>query len=122
MRRLGNKFFAKKFIAPNGQKFDSRAEYGRWLELKALEERGAITGLRRQVEFELLPKQLTPEGKTLERAANYTADFTYRDNESGAMVAEDTKSKYTRGEPDYILRRKMFRFFHREWEFREVIR
>lgn len=38
-------------------KFDSRKEYERWGELRGMEERGEIRNLRRQVEFELIPKQ-----------------------------------------------------------------
>lgn len=35
--------------------YDSKKEYDRWLELQMLERAGEISGLRRQVEYELLP-------------------------------------------------------------------
>ena len=41
--------------------FDSRAELSRWRELRLLERSGAISGLKRQVEFQLLPKQTVAE-------------------------------------------------------------
>lgn len=37
------------------EKYDSKKEYDRWLELQILQRAGEISGLRRQVEFELIP-------------------------------------------------------------------
>lgn len=37
------------------EKYDSKKEYDRWLELQLLEKAGEISELRRQVEFELIP-------------------------------------------------------------------
>ena len=37
------------------EKYDSKKEYDRWLELQLLEKAGEISDLRRQVEFELIP-------------------------------------------------------------------
>ncbi len=37
------------------EKYDSKKEYDRWLELQMLERAGEISQLRRQVEYELLP-------------------------------------------------------------------
>ena len=37
------------------EKYDSKKEYERWLELQVLQRAGEISELRRQVEFELIP-------------------------------------------------------------------
>ena len=95
-----NKYNARK-CEYAGMTFDSRKELARYKELRLLEQAGQISDLRRQVEFELIPKQ---QG---ERKAVYTADFVYREN--GAEVVEDVKGVKTR---DYILRRKLMRWVH----------
>lgn len=37
------------------EKYDSKKEYDRWLELQMLEKGGVISDLRRQVEYEIIP-------------------------------------------------------------------
>lgn len=37
------------------EKYDSKKEYDRWLELQILQRAGEVSDLRRQVEFELIP-------------------------------------------------------------------
>jgi hypothetical protein len=37
--------------------FDSTSEYNRWLQLLDMQRRGEISDLRRQVEYELIPRQ-----------------------------------------------------------------
>ena len=95
-----NKYGAKKVTLPDGQKFDSQKEYHRWCELKLLERAGKISDLRRQVKFELVPKQ---DG---ESACNYVADFVYL-NENGETVVEDCKGVRTDA---YIIKRKIFQW------------
>ena len=85
-------------------KFDSKKEARRYEELKVLESMGKILDLRRQVKFELIPKQ---EG---ERAINYYADFTYLQN--GQLVVEDVKSSITRTNDTYIIKRKLMLYIH----------
>lgn len=97
-----NKFKAKK-IKVDGMIFDSKREYKRFLYLLELEKEQKISHLDRQVKFELLPKQ---KG---ERAITYLADFVYVDN--GVLVVEDVKSKITKKQTDYILKRKMIKYF-----------
>lgn len=94
-----NKYHAKK-IEVDGILFDSRREANRYAELKLLERAGKIANLRRQEEFELIPKC----GK--ERPARYHADFSYTDTATGEKVVEDVKSRATKTK-DYILRRKL---------------
>ena len=54
----------------------------------------------------LIPKQ-ERDGKVVERAVVYKADFTYRDEETGQDVVEDVKSKATKTR-DYIIKRKLY--------------
>lgn len=97
-----NKFKAKK-IKIDGMMFDSKREYQRYLYLLQLEKEKKITHLDRQVKFELLPKQ---KG---ERSITYLADFVYLD--SGVLVVEDVKSKITKKQTDYIIKRKLIKYF-----------
>lgn len=97
-----NKFKAKK-IKVDGMVFDSKREYQRFLYLLELEKEQKISHLDRQVKFELLPKQ---KG---ERAITYLADFVYLDN--GVLVVEDVKSKITKKQTDYIIKRKLIKYF-----------
>ncbi len=92
----------------NGEKFDSRKELQRWLELRLLERSGAISELKRQVKFELIPSQKDNKGKCLERAITYIADFVYKD-EQGNTVVEDTKGVRTK---EYVIKRKLMLYFY----------
>lgn len=89
----------------DGQKFDSRKEAYRYEELRLMERAGAISDLRRQVSFELIPAQYVA-GKCAERAVKYIADFVYVDTLTGKTVVEDVKSKATKT-PEYIIKRKL---------------
>ena len=53
--------------------FDSKKEYSRAIYLEILEKNREISNLKKQVKFELIPKQ---DG---ERSVNYIADFIYFD-------------------------------------------
>jgi len=63
--------------------FDSQKELRRWGELQLLQKAGEITNLRRQVPYELIPKN----GKL--RHIVFIADFVYEEN--GKEVVEDSK-------------------------------
>ena len=91
----GNKFGAKKIIDPaTGFVFDSKAEFIRWCELRIMERSGLISGLKRQVKYEVIPWQYD-KGKVVERGCYYIADFEYVDR-NGTKVVEDTKG-YKKG-------------------------
>ena len=62
-----------------------------------------IKDLERQVKFVLIPAQYE-NGKLIERAVTYIADFVYTDVKTGEKVVEDTKGMRTK---EYILKRKM---------------
>lgn len=101
-----SKYKAKK-VTVNGITFDSQKEYRRFCELSLLERAGKITELQRQVKFELIPSQRI-DGKVVERACNYVADFVYMEN--GKKIVEDTKGFKTK---DYIIKRKLMLWVHR---------
>ena len=119
----GNKFGAKRVIAPNGEVFDSKKEYTRWCELQLLERAGKVSGLKRQVTFELIPSQrekstqvykagpqkgLPKPGAVIEKACSYVADFVYCD-EKGNTVVEDTKGLKKGAAYDlFAIKRKLF--------------
>ena len=112
------KYFSKKVRNEHGE-FDSKAEYERFLYLKGQEDRGIISDLKCQVEFEVLPKQYKVVRKELktkikyerkfdEHAIHYTADFTYI-NHLGQYVISEVKSVGTALVRDYPLRRKLIK-------------
>lgn len=99
-----NKYHARKTTV-DGIVFDSRKEAERYTELKALENLGLITGLRRQVKYVLIPSQKDPEtGKVLERPCCYVADFVYHNEKTGEDIVEDTKGMRTAA---YKIKRKL---------------
>jgi hypothetical protein len=98
---MRNKYGARKVTAPDGQVFDSQKEYNRWCNLRLLERAGKITDLKRQIPYELIPKQ---DG---ERACTYVADFVYY--EDGNLVVEDCKGFCTEA---YRIKRKLMLLVH----------
>lgn len=111
-----NKYKNKKVTTDDGT-FDSKRELQRWELLKDMENQGLISDLKRQVDFELLPKQvlITKRGRLqCELPVKYTADFVYTEN--GQQIVEDAKGMKTK---EYILKRKMMKFFH-DIEIKEV--
>lgn len=114
-----NKYHSQKCMA-GGIQFDSKKEARRYGELLLLERAGAITGLRRQVKYILIPAQyeeyerygkngnrLKDGKKLLEKECAYIADFVYSEN--GKMVVEDTKGMRTK---DYVIKRKLMLYIH----------
>ena len=103
-----SKYGAKK-VTYDGKTFDSQKEAQRYAELRLLERGKVIEDLRWQVKFELIPAQKDENGKVIERAVNYVADFTYVEKRTGEFIVEDTKGFKTK---EYILKRKMMLYFH----------
>lgn len=120
---MGNKFGARRVIAPNGEIFDSKKEYRRFCELTLLEKAGKISGLKRQVTFELIPMQrekstevykagpqkgLPKPGAIIEKPVKYVADFVYCDENDNTIV-EDTKGLKKGAAYDlFVIKRKLF--------------
>ena len=112
-RKYGN-----RKIEFGGDTFASKGEWQRWMILKDAESKGLISGLRKQVEFILIPTQYKEEvvhlktkdkivRRVAEREVTYVADFVYFKNHE--LVVEDFK-----GFPDekYPIKRKMMLFFN----------
>lgn len=90
-----------KYHNKKGWGFDSKKERLRYQELLLMERAGKIQGLTRQVRFELIPAQYQ-NGKCIERACNYIADFTYW--VGNEFVVEDCKGFRT---DVYKIKRKL---------------
>ena len=98
-----SKYHARK-TKVDGIMFDSKREAMRYKELLLLERAGEISGLERQVAFELLPP-FTHKGRKV-RGIQYRADFTYTTKE-GEHIIEDVKGVRTQV---YKLKKKLFEF------------
>lgn len=102
----GQNKYKNNVVVRNGEKFDSAKEARRYGELVLLQRAKVISDLQRQVKFELIPAQKV-NGKMVERACTYVADFVYVEN--GEKVVEDTKGFSTK---DYIIKRKLMLYVH----------
>lgn len=98
-----NKYGAKK-VHFGGETYDSKHEFQRGQQLQSLLQSGKISNLQRQVKFELLPAQRDENGKCIERACHYVADYVYE--QDGKTIVEDCKSPATRT-AEYVVKRKL---------------
>lgn len=121
MVKKRSKYGNRKFIA-DGYKWDSEREYVRWKELCLMQDNGLVSELNRQVVFELIPAicedvlvvmktKTKTKRKTVQRPINFIVDFTYMDSD-GNFVAEDVKIAPHMLPKEYVLKKKMLRFFH----------
>ena len=111
----------------DGINFDSKREAKRYAELKLLERAGKISGLQRQVKFELIPaqyeaverwsdktgKRLKDEKRLLEKECSYIADFVYCMD--GRRVVEDVKGyrdPQSAGYAKFVIKRKLMLYVH----------
>lgn len=117
---MRNKYHSKK-TTRNGITYDSLKEAKRHQELLLLERAGAISDLKRQVEYVLIPAQREPDtigvrgglikGKVIEHAVKYKADFVY--TESGKTVVEDVKGYKDGGAYRiFAIKRKLMLLVH----------
>lgn len=100
-----SKYHSRKTVV-DGITFDSAKEARRYRELQLMEKAGDISGLTRQQAFTLIPAQRI-DGKVVERAVTYKADFCYYLD--GEYVVEDVKGYKT---PEYKLKRKLLLWAH----------
>ena len=139
---------AKFYCEQNGidfstvEKYDSKKEYDRWIELQMMERAGEVKKLRRQVEYELIPAKFENVKikdrevrqwlvYTTQSLGNYFStkrEPVYKEvciehnaiytadfvyiDSTGAEIVEDVKSAITRKEADYVLRRKLMLHVH----------
>lgn len=121
-KKFGRKYYNVKTKTSDGIVHDSGREATRWAQLCLLQRAGKITGLRRQVAYELIPAQyetyeryskkgqrLKDGARLLERKVEYVADFVYTDAETGENIVEDAKGMRTK---DYIIKRKLMLAVH----------
>jgi hypothetical protein len=80
-----------------GQRFDSKKEAARWLDLRDLEIAGKISGLERQKVYPLRVNGT--------KIADYVCDFRYFEN--CRRMVEDVKSVATRKIAAYQMKRKL---------------
>ena len=100
-----NKFNAQK-VECDGMTFDSKKEHKRYIELKAMQQRGEIFGLEHHTKFELAPKTKLEGEKRAKPALRYFADFTYYIS-SGEYIVEDVKSAATRKLASYRTKKHL---------------
>ena len=111
-RRLGGKgkgrpkYRNEKVVTTIGT-FDSKKECDRFWALQMYEKAGSIKNLRRQVAYEVIHAQYGADGKLLENAVKYIADFVYE--QGGETVVEDAKGYRT---PEYKIKRKLMLRVH----------
>ena len=87
--------YGNQRIEVDGQTFDSKREWARYGELMLLQGAGMISGLRRQVGFELAPGVVINGRRR--PALKYIADFVYLEVGSTRETIEDVKGKVTEG-------------------------
>lgn len=106
----GNKFKAMK-VELDGMTFDSKKEHRRYIELKAMQQRGEIRDLKHHTKFELAPKTKIEGEKRAKPALRYFADFTYY-RSTGEFVVEDVKSVATRKLDSYRNKKHLMKTVH----------
>ena len=90
----------------------STKERNRGAVLELLQRQGYISGLQKQVVYELIPAHydvVNGKRKCIERACTYKADFVYYDVENKQLIVEDSKGFRTK---EYIIKRKLMLFLH----------
>ena len=90
----------------------STKERNRGAVLELLQKQGYISGLQKQVVYELIPANydvVNGKRKCIERACTYRADFVYFDEELKQLIVEDSKGMRTEV---YNIKRKLMLFLH----------
>lgn len=123
-----DKKYQNKKVFIDDKEFDSKKEANRYCELKMLEKAGQITDLELQKVFVLVPAQYEEtnevyskgakkgqpkQGKCIEQAITYKADFYYKEN--GKEVVEDVKGyrdPASGAMSRYIIKRKLMLYVH----------
>lgn len=92
-------------------RFDSLKEWRRYVLLLDAQKRGEIKNLQRQVKFNLVPVQRDENGKLLERAVDYYADFSYE--KDGKLIVEDVKSEICNTIATFKIKKKLMLYVHK---------
>ena len=110
-KKRGAKYGNKKVFVGD-LKFDSKKEATRYTHLKLLERDGLIKPgtLRLQCVW---PIFVTPgKGGEPIKVCKYISDFDYIETSTGKHVVEDVKSAFTRMNPRYRLKKKLFEAYY----------
>ena len=102
-----SKYKAKK-TEIDGIVFDSQAEAARYIELRTLENLGAIKDLALQVPFVLVKGERWSDGRKRKDIV-YKADFVYTYTDNGETVVEDVKGFRTEA---YKIKRALMKKFY----------
>ncbi|QNB13456.1 DUF1064 domain-containing protein [Paraburkholderia tropica] len=94
-------------VEHDGIKFDSKREAKRYRELVAMQERGEIAELERQVVFVLAAAVVI--GGRKRPALRYVADFVYERAGEERQTIEDVKGRITEG---YRIKRHLMKAVH----------
>ena len=113
--RTANRGRTQKYRNERQAGFDSkheRAVFGDLLWEQRFPRKGTrqIASIERQVSYELVPAQRS-EGKVVERAVRYIADFRVR-YDDGTVDVIDAKSSITRKQATYVIKRKLMLQVH----------
>lgn len=101
--------YRNKKVVILGEKFDSKKEGARYLQLKQMLNAGEISELRLQPRFKVADGGMVDPCTGRKMAARfYVADFAYIDTTTGTHVVEDVKSAITAKESTYRLKRHLF--------------
>ena len=114
-----NKYHNKQTMF-RGIKFDSKKEKDWYMVLLNYQRNGRIKELELQKKFELQEGFTDNQGKK-QRAITYIADFFYYDTQLKCYVAEDVKSKATRQDKVYRIKKKMFMYQYPNILFKEIL-
>lgn len=124
MRAKRSKYNNHKIVNSFGT-FDSELEWERFVFLSNRQKEEKISGLKRQVEYELIPAQYRTKIKHLktkdkevkvlvERSCSYRADFVYE--RDGKVMVEDCKGESTRKfstqTDDFRIKKKLMLWVH----------
>lgn len=98
-------------------KFDSAKEYRRFKELQLLQRAGVISDLTCQATYVLAESVKFSNEARAKPTLRYVADFQYIEN--GVIVVEDVKSKITKENPVYRIKKHLMMSVH-GIEIREI--
>lgn len=96
--------YGNRKVVKNGETFDSVREYERHLVLLDMQKHGEITGIMRQVSFDLIVNRI--------KVGKYVADFTYV--QRSKVVIDDAKGVQT---PVFKLKWAIMKAINPEWKF-----
>mgnify|MGYP003387474574 FL=1 len=102
--------YGNKPRAVGAETYRSGREADRHQELLLLQHAGKITGLVREVPFELAPGVRIDGEKRARPPIRYYADFVYTDLATCKIVVEDAKGMRT---PVYRLKKHLMKTIHR---------